>query len=362
MGFKSLHICNFRAINDLKVDDFAQVNIFTGANNCGKTSILEALFLLSGMSNPQLSLLIHQWRGLSLHTNDDFSFLFRDMDFSHEVKIEGLLEGQLRTLHIKPPYIKVTANNKFVIGDKVEFTVKGTRATITGLGSDVENTTKAIPPNSLLFEFSENQAGPKYVSSISLNDGSMEIPQPYKEPLRCAYNNTKIAPASLPKSLEAVFVNKDEKLITSTLRVIDERIVPIKMGAGNMIFADIGIRKLIPINLMGEGITRVLSILADMTAVGNGVLLVAEIENGLHHTSLKALWTAVFLSVKKHNVQIFLTTHSDECVAAMEEARQAAKFDDVMMYRISRKGDTHKPVSYTPDLISGVIEDNYEFR
>ena len=53
-GFKNIDIKNFRGIEHLKIDDFARVNVFLGQNNSGKSSVLEALMLLMGMSNPDM--------------------------------------------------------------------------------------------------------------------------------------------------------------------------------------------------------------------------------------------------------------------------------------------------------------------
>ena len=50
MYFKDITIDNFRGIDHLEVKEFAPINVFVGGNNIGKTSILEAIFLLSGMS------------------------------------------------------------------------------------------------------------------------------------------------------------------------------------------------------------------------------------------------------------------------------------------------------------------------
>ncbi len=42
----SLEIKNFRTFDYLKIDKLAQVNLITGKNNVGKTSLLEAIALL----------------------------------------------------------------------------------------------------------------------------------------------------------------------------------------------------------------------------------------------------------------------------------------------------------------------------
>ncbi len=39
----SIDIKTFRGIKDLKLEELAQINILTGDNNCGKTSILEVI-------------------------------------------------------------------------------------------------------------------------------------------------------------------------------------------------------------------------------------------------------------------------------------------------------------------------------
>lgn len=48
----SLHIKNFRGFEDLEVKGLKRVNLFAGRNNSGKTSLLEAVFLLGGPNNP----------------------------------------------------------------------------------------------------------------------------------------------------------------------------------------------------------------------------------------------------------------------------------------------------------------------
>lgn len=51
-SFKDITIKNFRGVDLLEINGFAKINLFVGANNVGKTSILDALFMLSGLTNP----------------------------------------------------------------------------------------------------------------------------------------------------------------------------------------------------------------------------------------------------------------------------------------------------------------------
>jgi AAA15 family ATPase/GTPase len=76
MRYSDLQISNFRSVKDLSLDGFSRVNLFTGKNNCGKTTILEALFVLSGMSNPNLPITINTFRDLILTSDDELRFAF----------------------------------------------------------------------------------------------------------------------------------------------------------------------------------------------------------------------------------------------------------------------------------------------
>ncbi|MDR1074512.1 MAG: AAA family ATPase, partial [Treponema sp.] len=66
MKYSAINITNFRSIAELNLENFKQVNLITGRNNCGKTTALEALFLISGMSNPELPVKINNFRDLAL--------------------------------------------------------------------------------------------------------------------------------------------------------------------------------------------------------------------------------------------------------------------------------------------------------
>jgi AAA15 family ATPase/GTPase len=96
---------------DLRMANFKQVNLITGKNNCGKTTVLEALFQISGMSNPQLPIAINNFRDLTLTSDDNFNFIFHNLDFNQEPYISAMLDGVKRNLTIKPKY--AAQYNKF---------------------------------------------------------------------------------------------------------------------------------------------------------------------------------------------------------------------------------------------------------
>ena len=84
----SIIIDNFRGIHRSKIDGLTQVNLFFGKNNCGKSSLLEALFLSCGQSNPLLPASINAMRAYTRLTETDIRYFFYQMDASSQIQIE----------------------------------------------------------------------------------------------------------------------------------------------------------------------------------------------------------------------------------------------------------------------------------
>ena len=91
-----LHIRNYRVFNDLKIDQLSRINLIAGKNNSGKTSLLEAIFLLSGGGNPRLALTVMAFRGIDSATGTPQTIreilwkpLFSALDMDGNVEITG---------------------------------------------------------------------------------------------------------------------------------------------------------------------------------------------------------------------------------------------------------------------------------
>lgn len=101
--YKQITIEDLRGIKHLKIDDFRQVNLLIGKNNCGKTTIIEALFLIIGATNPQLPLRINTFRDINLIDENSWRLIFNKLDINSNVKISGELDKpkEKRNLIIK---------------------------------------------------------------------------------------------------------------------------------------------------------------------------------------------------------------------------------------------------------------------
>ena len=81
------------------------------------------------------------------------------------------------------------------------------------------------------------------------------------------------------------------------------------------------------------------------------MLLIDEIENGLHYSLLLEIWRYLFKFARQLNVQLFVTTHSWECIEAFQKATVEDKQDEGALIRLqNKKGDVTATVFDENDL------------
>ena len=363
MFLSELEIENYRGIESLKIDKIKQVNLIVGKNNSGKTSILEAIFLLMGMSDSQLALNVHNFRSLRLTNNQDFSYLFPQFDFSKEPLIKGSLDSETRTLKLTPSYEKILPEMTNGKAKNQELSSIPTEVSV----SSSSNTYKTI--EGLTFNFKENDKATYKKDTVFLDRG---IPYfkprefSYKEKAQASFINSRTIQNNVAKQLDTLTASKNLEPIINSLKEIEPKLTDIRIQSNGLILVDIGFSKYSPLNIIGDGIIGILSILAAISERKNSILLIDEIENGLHYSSLATLWKAVFKAAKANNVQLFITTHSYECVRAFDEIYKSSdglKDDFISLFRINKhKEGKHRITPYSAELLSTATEENFEVR
>ncbi len=115
---------------------------------------------------------------------------------------------------------------------------------------------------------------------------------------------------------------------------------------------------------MGEGMRRITSLMLAISTTENGIVLIDEVENGLHYSVQTRVWQAIAEAVRACNVQIFATTHSYEMILAAHEAFSEKDPCDLRYFRLSRNRDTNdiQGVAYEPETLEAAIEVGFEVR
>ena len=157
---------------------------------------------------------------------------------------------------------------------------------------------------------------------------------------------------------------RDEELVR-VLRSADQRVRRISAYSAfgsTMLRADIGAGRLVPLAFMGQGFSRLLSMVLAVMNCRNGCVLIDELENGLYSASQKPVWRGLTEAARVANVQIFATTHSRECVAAAHAAAKECLQYDLAVYRLERTDGDVRAVSFTRESLDAALEQDWEVR
>jgi AAA15 family ATPase/GTPase len=153
--------------------------------------------------------------------------------------------------------------------------------------------------------------------------------------------------------------------VETLLKKVEPRLQAIETlqtGSEPLLYADVGLNEMIPITQLGQGFNRLLDIYSEIVSAASKVLLVDEIENGLHHSVLPTIWQGLFHAVEEVGVQIFATTHSWECVLAADQAAREESKYDLNLIRLDRVNDNIKATIIDKDAINTAKELHWEMR
>ncbi len=360
--YKDIDVEYFRGIKSLQLKDMGQINLFLGKNNCGKSTVLDAIFLISGFSNPSLNFLINQMRDYVNLKSDDLLLNFYNLNPEIPIHLHATFSNQNEKRDLK--ILPLTSNDKEI---KIS----------TLNPSDLTNL-KEKAYSGLAFQFSLDKE--HYLANLYINEdikpsqnnpelslaGVLELTKPYEEKLRAIYMNSKVAFLTSMRRLATIIDNKQEKEIVKILSTIEPKIQDIAI-IDSVIKVDIGLEKLIPINMLGDGIRRLMAIVVAMYDCKDGVILIDEIDNGLHYTAMPNLWTAILEAAKAMNIQVFATTHNKDSLIALEQVLKGSRHIDMqnktVSYTLRRmQNDELKAYKYDFEKFDFAINQDIEMR
>ncbi|WP_300711777.1 AAA family ATPase, partial [uncultured Brachyspira sp.] len=100
---KQISIENFRVFDKLEINNIKNINFFVGKNNCGKTSVLEAIMLMSAITDFSMPYYINNLRTKNDNNELTLTNIFRNFDYKNNIKFEYKIKNNLNyKLNIKP--------------------------------------------------------------------------------------------------------------------------------------------------------------------------------------------------------------------------------------------------------------------
>ena len=354
-GFKNIEIKNFRGIDHLKIDDCSRVNVFLGQNNSGKTSVLECLLLIMGMSSPDLPQSLNRIRSRNNMIGvADARYMFNNLILTNSPEIVAMqTDDVLRHLKLNLSYVF----------DEKEQTVQ------QNVPMPVTDTMALINTLEMLFDVTEGTESKSYRSSLTFNQAGVitnrKLAEGYVEKDFVGLITADLLSGNLVNDLSELFKRKNKDLILKRLAMFDKTIYTIDILRDDVYIGFEGINEQLPLGMTGDGLRRYLNIVACSANPMTNIIVIDEIDNGLHYSAYKKLWEAIFALATTTNKQVFVTTHSKETLGSLNEMlEEHPEYQQEMrLYTIAKtlnKG--HQAYKYTYEGLSGACENNIELR
>lgn len=342
--FKKIEIKRFRGIKDAVIGDFKCVNLFFGRNNCGKSSLLDALFLATGLSNPLLPINVNVMRGYNKTRLKDLELNFYNLDSAQPIHI-CVENKEKRNIEIS-----LFENNK----RDVSFDTN-----TIDIHSNVIEGEYGLKFN---FEINDESFESELRFDLSTTTNTIDFPKKYVESLRCIYLTPKYDFNTSIQGLENILKNKDEDFIIEGLRFIEPRVKDF-IFTEEGIFVDIGIEKRIPINMMGDGVRKIVSLLTVIYDCRDGIVLIDEISNGFHYSVMSNLWNVIIKAAIKNNTQLFITTHDYDSIKGLRDTALNIYDENVATFKLLRTSDDElKALHYSLESVDYSINQEIEIR
>ncbi|ARV58707.1 ATPase [Nostocales cyanobacterium HT-58-2] len=359
---RSFTLKNFRCFQKLTLEPLERVNLIAGKNNVGKTSLLEAIFIFINPTNPESILQVNSLRGISKGTRfediEEMRGFFFEQDIDKVIEISGVGDNEVqRTLQIRVPELEETQIDDLPLLNNDTASFKANESL----------TTEVRPYSRLELQYKDPNSEIKTSRIYLRADGRLLSTRYRREkfPLGIYLTTSTRSPiedAERFSNLERVG-RQDEVL--QTLRLLEPRLQRLSlllMKREPIINGDIGMRELVPLPLMGEGIGRLLSIILAIANAKGGTILIDEIENGLHHSVLTNVWKAIADAARRADAQVFATTHSYESIIAAHHAFETSEKYDFRFHRLERVNDEIKAVTYDRENLATSDQMNLEMR
>jgi hypothetical protein len=353
LGFamiESVRIQNFRCFAELEVHGLSLVNVIVGENASGKSAFLESVYLSCG-AFPQAVFQFRAARQLSYPLElrpDSTSYwglwedLFHGYDLAKPISIEAVDPGGSRTLKISR---SLDSSQTISMG-----------AQLIPL--------QAFAP--VMFDWTRGDSEPVRVTP-RIKDKALIIEGGPREYFPISFSGPHIPDTPQDNAIRFSELSKDGKIqpVIDALRAEFPflRTLSIEISSGvPTVFAEVqGQNHKLPVGLISDGVNKLLSLLIAIGSNPNGIVLIDQIEDGFYFKKMVSTWKVIHKFARENRTQIFATTHSQECLAALLPELEANE-EDFALLRASRSDDSIRFSVNNGKRFAAALSQEFELR
>lgn len=372
---------NYRGFTHYSLDRLARVNLLVGKNNSGKTAILEGIHFLASGGNIGILADIASRRGETV---------IREAE---ETSADRWLENFTDLVSRYPNVAHFFHKHRINPGSTLSISANHDEISVCARITDINHPDVAVR---LKQAGNDNESGAELAMSILYNgeeqgnivtlwdDGSLTKPAvrgarrslkrsiPVTENLVEYVSPDSLDPSSLATMWDKVTLEGREQEVIRALQILEPSLSDIRFLAGGgripgrfagiLVELEYNHANRLPLGSFGDGMRRLLALAVSMIQSTNGVLLIDEVDTGLHHSVMSNLWRLIVEAARQNNVQVFVTTHSLDCLRGLAWLceKSSAYCDDISVHRIEPQLD--HSICFSGNEIVLAIQEEVEIR
>ena len=325
----SLELENYRGFGHYRLRRLSRVNLLVGKNNCGKTSLLEAVHLLAAAGDPSIIIETARRRGEFTFATERtetartrsypvISHFFHGHAFELETRFsirssDGLGEITVRIVSLAD----LEKQPQLFDDDQIDEDMRAT------LAVRFESHNQAVAQEVPLLPVTEEGLLPEnrlLYHRLSRIGRRAATPVQFVSP-------DSLGPRSMGEMWDKVITEGRESEVIQTMRILEPDLEKIFFlsgatayrfgGRAGVLLEFAGTKRRVPLGSHGDGMRRLLALSLALIQSQGGVLLIDEIDTGLHYSVMGDMWRLVIQAAEQSNVQVFATTHSFDCVKGL---------------------------------------------
>ncbi|MFL5348988.1 MAG: AAA family ATPase [Hyalangium sp.] len=321
-----LKVNRYRGLSDLHLSELRRVNIVAGFNNAGKTSVLEAIYLLSQQHDvdalfdvmrrrARLTELPPRWAYEQAPSETDITGRFDEMDARLGITCEqddsevADTSFYIGSIIMEAKYGNQTQTSRTHLFDKERDRVTSRQGQ------------HALCKAVLSSPFSQHD--PAVLARLYEESVKAKAKEQVLEFLR----------QSVDGGLQNIELANEFKRFLVTHRARDQAM---------------------DLSSFGEGMQRIFHMGMLFSWAQDGLVLIDEFENAIHAALLTDFTGFVQKLARQFNTQVFLTTHSKECIDAF--VYNGVHIEDVGYYSLKREGSKTRSEYVSAEELQRMLE------